>query len=494
MLFSLHCIDKADGLRQKVRQCQADIKALSATLDNRDNILAAVERRRELAEEIEVKSKGVDAGYAKREKIQQQIREVKERINKEIVVHPDETRLPILKNQLSMLKSQVSDLTRRDPACTSTVCGFIATALEAQQAIPVLEAQIAAMVEALNAHQDKNVQLADGFYRQTQALEKEEASLFKSITELQGLLIEAKKAYSGLAPLAEQEGTLREAMARLEAAQQTKADATAQGMALKAELDEQLERLCSEKASMQAQYADLSTKIDTSAQKTLTALIAEQEDVKADKRQWEERIRDFAANVRIIQDQITEKTVMETQLKEMEDKAGTIQGQVSEWIYLKNALSAYGIRALEIDSVAPSISAYANQILFNTFGPAYSVKLRTQDDEGREVLDILALQDDGSETLLDDLSGGQQVWCLKALRLALTLIAKQKSGRAFQVALSDEEDGALDAGNAQNFIHMYRAFMDAGGFDTCFFISHRPECVNLAEHVLEFGEGGVSIN
>jgi len=32
--------DKADGLRQKVRQCQADIKALSATLDNRDNILA----------------------------------------------------------------------------------------------------------------------------------------------------------------------------------------------------------------------------------------------------------------------------------------------------------------------------------------------------------------------------------------------------------------------------------------------------------------------
>jgi hypothetical protein len=36
--------------------------------------------------------------------------------------------------------------------------------------------------------------------------------------------------------------------------------------------------------------------------------------------------------------------------------------------------------------------------------------------------------------------------------------------------------------------------METGGFDTCFFISHRPECVAMANHVLEFGEGGISVN
>jgi exonuclease SbcC len=76
----------------------------------------------------------------------------------------------------------------------------------------------------------------------------------------------------------------------------------------------------------------------------------------------------------------------------------------------------------------------------------------------------------------------------------MTLISKEKSGKAFCTAMADEEDGNLDAGNAQNFIHMYRAFIEAGGFDDCFFISHRPECVAMADHVLTFGNGGITIN
>ena len=167
----------------------------------------------------------------------------------------------------------------------------------------------------------------------------------------------------------------------------------------------------------------------------------------------------------------------------------------TEWTYLKNACGKDGLRALEIDSVAPVITGYANDLLLSTFGPSYTVKFRTQDEEtGREIFDILVIREDGSEVLLDNLSGGQKVWGLKALRLAMTLIANEKSGKSFLTALSDEEDGPLDIENAQNFIKLYRAFMISGEFNDCFFISHKFECVAMADRVVEFGKGGITIN
>jgi ABC-type sugar transport system ATPase subunit len=35
--------------------------------------------------------------------------------------------------------------------------------------------------------------------------------------------------------------------------------------------------------------------------------------------------------------------------------------------------------------------------------------------------------------------------------------------------------------------------MKAGGFDTGFFISHKPECVAMADHVMIFGNGKIVI-
>jgi len=79
------------------------------------------------------------------------------------------------------------------------------------------------------------------------------------------------------------------------------------------------------------------------------------------------------------------------------------------------------------------------------------------------------------------------------MRLAMTLISKEKSAKAFTSFFADEEDGALDPENAQNFIGMYRSFMKSGGFDTGFFISHKPECVAMADHVMIFGNGKIVI-
>ena len=152
------------------------------------------------------------------------------------------------------------------------------------------------------------------------------------------------------------------------------------------------------------------------------------------------------------------------------------------------------MRALEIDSVAPVVTGYANDLLLSTFGPLYTVKFRTQDEEtDREIFDILVIREDGDEVLLDNLSGGEKVWSLKALQLAMAQISKEKSGKNFLCAFADEDDGALDVENALNFIRLYRSFLPPGGFNDFYFISHKPECVSMADHVVEFGDGGVKI-
>lgn len=179
----------------------------------------------------------------------------------------------------------------------------------------------------------------------------------------------------------------------------------------------------------------------------------------------------------------------EEQLKKTDAEKQKIMADVSEWTYLRNACGKNGIQALEIDGAAPLITGYANNLLSQAFGSLYTVKFRTQDDEGKECLDIVTISEDGEEVLLDNLSGGQKVWCLMALRLAMTLLSKEKSGRNFQTAFFDEMDGALDPDNAVNFVNLYKSFMGIGHFDTIPFISHKPECRSMADHVLMFEAG-----
>jgi ABC-type lipoprotein export system ATPase subunit len=132
-------------------------------------------------------------------------------------------------------------------------------------------------------------------------------------------------------------------------------------------------------------------------------------------------------------------------------------------------------------------------MLTGTFGPNHSVRFETQDEDGREVLDIVVISGDGSETLLSNLSGGERVWILKALRLAQTLISQQKSGRHFETALMDEEDGALSNDNAIRFISLYGTLMKMAQMDACYFISHRPDAINMADHRIKFKQGGIAV-
>jgi DNA repair exonuclease SbcCD ATPase subunit len=183
----------------------------------------------------------------------------------------------------------------------------------------------------------------------------------------------------------------------------------------------------------------------------------------------------------------------ETEVEATEEIIKTFQGESSQWSYLVDACSKDGLRALEIEGVAPVITGYANDMLTSTFGPSHTVRFETQDENGKEVLDIVIIREDGSETLLSNGSGGEQVWILKSLRLAQTLISQEKSGRHFQTALMDEEDGALSNKNAIKFISLYKTLMKMADMESCYFISHRPDAINLADNRIILAKGGIKI-
>ncbi len=487
-------VDRVVSIRAEVRNVKQEIVKLSTVLKDKEWIERAMVRSKELAEKIEIKTNTISKELQDIAKLKDQVREVEDAVRREVTPYPNEAKILLLKEQIRGLKAQASDLEKRDPECVSSVCSFIETALSAERSLPALEKQLVEVVEARKAHDTKSIKIAEDLNVKKIALQVKEKEASKFVAGIQKLLTANKKEYAGASKLAGQEGDLREALARKEAAKKREKELTAQGMGLKGDCARKVEGLKAELLGFRNTYAKILSQIDTDADSRLERMDQGKLTAEKSKHDCETRITDYMAVFRSIENSITEKITLEKQLAEIEAKGSIIEAQVSEWTYLRNALSKDGIRALEIDSVAPSISAYANQILFNTFGPAYSVKLKTQDDEGREVLDILAIEEDGRETLLEDLSGGEKCWSLKALRLAMTLIAKQKSGRAFETAMADEEDGALDAENAQNFIRLYRSFMEAGGFESCLFISHRPECVAMADNVLEFGEGGININ
>jgi len=182
-----------------------------------------------------------------------------------------------------------------------------------------------------------------------------------------------------------------------------------------------------------------------------------------------------------------EKLFMNLNSKQSSEAA--IKKELQEWEYLRIACSKTGLQALEIDGAAPLITSEANTLLEKAFGLESQIKIITQDPEsGKEVFWIKVIREDGSEDDFSNLSGGQKVWISKALSLGMTLVSKNKSGRNFTTLYADEEDGALDGEKALEFIQLYRSMMVTGDFETCFFISHNPDVVAMADHVIDFGE------
>ena len=199
-------------------------------------------------------------------------------------------------------------------------------------------------------------------------------------------------------------------------------------------------------------------------------------------------------SIAVLSEKLEEKKSIKEKIDAAKKELSHVNKETSQWLYLQYGCGKNGLQALEIDGVAPLIAHHANTLLNSSFGPNFSVKIITQDQEtGKETFDILVIRQDGSEVSFKKLSGGEKVWILKSIRLAMTIISKEKSGRNFQTLLADEEDGPLDAEKSISFIGLYRSIIEVGGFDTCLFISHNPDVVSMADHEIRFSNSGIEI-
>ena len=397
-----------------------------------------------------------------------------------------------LNTEIHMFESTAKSLELKDPACQSKACSFISEAVKAAEKLPSLisirdklQAKIQAEVEA------KEVEIAL-LNDQERIAKDQETDLANHAINLKREILKLDAELKEVFLTSLKIRDIETAEVKLEGLKQRKQELIDQGLQTKDRYEQQIVAVFDRRLKVQDQIKEFEGQYDHFVEKRVENKTRELDGLKSEVAVMRGRAEALTREIAGLEQKVKERIEVEATLEAQRKRLRVLANEASDWKYLQQACGKDGLRALEIDSVAPLVTGYSNELLANTFGPSFSVRFRTQDDEGREVLDILVIREDGTEVLLDNLSGGQKVWNLKAIRLAMTLLSKDKSGRNFQSAFCDEEDGALDVENALRFIDLYRAFMASGGFNDCYFISHKPECVALADHRVIFN-GGITV-
>jgi exonuclease SbcC len=398
-------------------------------------------------------------------------------------------------------EDKIKDLNKRDPKCQSTTCSFIIGALAAKEKLTVGREKL---TEWETKHGTISAARGNDIREREAELEKLTASVSGKERRLRDIALSVATIRETKTARNVELQTLASLIALLPEIQiaQARQDDTKKLMEELLVKGADAKRAWGEKECLKLEQVQehlkrleiVNAMIDPGAEirlKSFQKSIAEHETLVAT---LSKSITEQSEKIIGLSKEISMLAEVEKEIEQAEKEVARLNIEASEWMYLRNACSKTGLQALEIDGVVPLIVFDSNRLLSQTFGPTFSVRIETQDEDGKEVFRVLVIREDGSETLVDNLSGGQAIWILKALRLSMTLLSKRKSGRNFDCVFSDEIDGGLDVENAKTFISMYRAFMKEGNFESSFFISHKPECLSLADHVLKFQEGGITID
>lgn len=484
-------------IKTKTATVLQEIEAVSRVLADKDKIMGAVEEERTLKEKIE---KANENGTSAQEELTTLRANLAEKEKAHTKAQGDlrsltqDPEIKVMEGKIGSLKHQAAGLAVLTGCpLERPTCSLTAAALEAKEKIQPLEdeltdlkARTAAMIEGKHieiGHMEKDLK-ADRLIIQEKA---------DRLQTLKSAVADARKRLFTVSALAAQSTQIAVAAEKLTALRARQAELTDESLKVQKEWTERDHRAMFALKELEDRIMAARLDLDAEADERVKELTQRVNETKTIICETEGKISETQALILSLENKLKEIEGHTKLLKTIREKRDRIIQEAGRWAYLRDACGKDGLRALEIDSVAPTISAYANDLLSRTFGPLFSVRFRTQNDEGKEVLDILVIRDDGSEVLLEDLSGGEKVWLLKSLRLSMTLVSKEKSGRMFGTCLCDEEDGALDVENGQNFIRLYQSFMQSGGFESCYFISHKPECVSMADHVLMFNGKGVDI-
>jgi exonuclease SbcC len=391
-----------------------------------------------------------------------------------------EGQIKIKAADLARSSAAAGDLAKRPPECVIDSCPFIASALKARNAMAETQAQLKALEaqrdEAQAEFNELHAEILVFAVKELPAAPKAGVQVVRMLTQISDLE----------GPAADSAKVCLEFVAHGDPSMAVEADAKALDT-LKARLtdtERDLDRKRSAAESrnrLREEYGQAMARLESEIEMELAGLQESKDKAAAAVSLAKARIADLEA--------ATEPTELVALVCAALDAAS----EAKEWALLHKLLGRDYLQQFEFELVQPRLTRLTNRVLSEAFGSAYEVEFRMVDDEGREVFEILVLDRDhgGDWKRVECLSGGQSVWILKGLRLAIVLLMRERSGRRYDTILSDEEDGALDDANKRVFANMHRALLGGAGPRVAFVISHTAEVLELCDHVLRCGPGGV---
>ena len=493
-----------DALRDAYKSLQAQIKGNEDLIKQADEINAAAEKEKGIQEEIEAISNKTDRRNNDLANYQAQLSTETTELNivqsgikdieRDIDILSKKYELHEFEGAIINAKKQIAILAKRDQSCQSSTCSFITASLTAKESLPGLEETLKEKEKEIDSRLLEMNELLEKNKSRLPALNQKIADATLLSNDMKTLLDDDRKTLAKLRfdltkvkELAAKKTALEVAKSQHESVTRQMEENAAKGKELKIKWENRKSDLDGSIKDAQASLTEI--KIDDDIDLRISSSKGSIESIDLQLSEAETSLNSIRANIMKFESDLSARAEIEKDIETANKEKARLQQDISDWTYLRNACGKNGLQAMEIDGAAPIITSFSNDLLTQAFGPLFTVKFRTINEEGKECLDIIVISDDGEEVNLENLSGGQKVWILMALRLAMTLLSKEKSGRNFETFYADELDGALDPDNALNFVNMYRSFMKAGGFKDGYFISHKPSCRSLADNILMFESG-----
>jgi exonuclease SbcC len=182
-------------------------------------------------------------------------------------------------------------------------------------------------------------------------------------------------------------------------------------------------------------------------------------------RKTRDEVKTLEASVVALERQLAELAERARELEALRAAVAGKQRDAAEWRWLERATGADGIQALELDALGPSIADTANKLLSAAYGSRFQVSFRTTRIGGtgshKKMIEDFEIwisdSEDGSEQLLETLSGGESVWIKNALYSAFAIIRDRSTGQRFLTVFLDEADGQLDPEAKLKYFQMIEA-------------------------------------
>lgn len=375
-------------------------------------------------------------------------------------------------------------------------CSLLAAAVMARQQKPVI---IATLEEV--RRQYRSAKDAIGAQRQAIA---EQSGLAGDLRDLESRLsgIRAIKGkmteMSGLLPMLENaESEIVQWRTRKAESQSLYARKSEELQAAKSQSATEIAQHANAIQQLKSQYVErltvLSKDLEAVAVQDYTQIV---ENARQELSTAKQRLTQTERNLRDAEDaraaHIAKLSELQEQLKDLpalQARVERIAAEVSHWTLLAKAFGNDGIIALSIDDAGPTLTAHANDLLLSSYGPRFTVSIKTQTEtakgELREGFDVVVFDaDSATEKSVSAMSGGERVWINEALTRAIALYLAQESGRQYETLFSDEADGPLDPERKRMYMAMKREVLRLGGYRQEFFVSQTPELWEMADAVI----------